>query len=88
MKTSSTELIKTEKYLTCKLDAPERLLFEARLLLDNNLRTNTFIHRMVHRMVLLHARKKLRTEAEAVHERLFNGPGNRSLREIKKLFNR
>lgn len=88
MRTFSTELVKTEKYLTGKLAVQDRLLFEARLLLDDNLRTNTLLHRILHRMVLLYVRKKMRAEAEAVHERLCNRTGNHSFKEIRKLFNR
>lgn len=74
MKTSYCEIIKTEKYLRGKMRPEDSLVFQARLLLDKDLERNTLFHRIVHRMVTLYFRKKLKREIQAAHTRLFNDP--------------
>jgi hypothetical protein len=89
MKTSFPDLIKTEKYLHDELDAQETLLFEARLLVSKEWRANTYFHRMVHRLVQIYHRRKIKSEVETVHDRLFENPANASFgRQIMSLFKR
>lgn len=89
MKTSFPDIIETEKYLQHELDPQDQLLFEARLLVSDQLKTNLFFHKMVHRLVRQYHRKKIKAEVEAVHHRLFRDPEKDSFcSEIKNFFNR
>ena len=74
MKTSFNKVAETEKFLLGKMPAQDALVFEARLVVDDELKNNTLFHRMVHRLVLLYARKRKKAEVEAVHARLFSDP--------------
>ena len=88
MKTSFSEILKTEKYLNQELGTGDSLVFEARLLVDVELRKNTIFHKAVHRLVHLYHRRKLKNELQMVHERLFSDPEKTTFREgILKPFN-
>lgn len=78
MKTSYSDIQETEKYLHGDLAPQAALLFEAKLLLSEDLRMNTFLQRMVYRLVTLYHRRILRSEVEAIHQRYMNDPDNRS----------
>ena len=89
MKTSFPDIIRTEKYLRNELDPQETLLFEARLLVSEEWRANTYFHKMVHRLVQIYNRRRLKSEVEAVYERLFQTPANASFRDqMTSLFKR
>ena len=81
MRTSITEIIRAERFLAGELRAEDKLLYEARLVVDRDLRTNLFFHRMVHRLLRLYHRKKLRTEVEIVGQRLFRDPAKADFRQ-------
>jgi hypothetical protein len=88
MKTSLTDTIRTERFLRGELADDDRLAFNARLLVDQELRRNLFFQRMVHRLVALYHRRKLKAQLEGVHERLLNDPASVSFREsVIKYFN-
>lgn len=87
MRTSYSDLIRTEKYLDGQLDPQDTVLFEARLLVEERLRMNTFYHRMVRKIVLQYQREKMRADLLAIHNRLMQNPAKRSFRdEIRKIF--
>ena len=88
MKISLTDTIRTERFLRHELADDHRLAFNARLLADHELRRNLFFHRMVHRLVALYHRRKLKAQVDGVHERLLNDPARVAFREsIIKHFN-
>jgi hypothetical protein len=87
MKTSSTDLSRTEKFLRGELRTPDALVYEANLLIDEDMRKKTFYHRMVHSLVRAYHRKKLKAEVQDVHNQLFNDPAKAHVwREVIKLF--
>ena len=89
MKTSCTEIIKTEKFLRQEMAADDSLVFQARILLSSELRANTYFHRLVHRLVSLYHRRQVKAGMEALHSRLFNDPSKTTFRQgIVNLFNR
>ncbi|HEY9488330.1 MAG TPA: hypothetical protein VIQ51_08360 [Chryseosolibacter sp.] len=89
MKTSIDEISQTEKYLREELSGEESVVFRAKLIIDPELKANTIFHKMVHRMVALYYRKRLKAEVEAVHDRIFNGPSQSDFtNRILKIFNR
>jgi hypothetical protein len=89
MKTSLTELIGIEKYLSGDLTPEQSLVFNARLLISQPLRKRTFLQKLVHRLVHLYHRRLLKREVEAVHARLFYDPAHADFRgRVMKIFNR
>lgn len=76
MTTSFRDIVKTEKYLRGDLDPQETVLFEAKLLVSEECRRNTLLHKVVHRLVRIYHRRKLKAEVEAVHQKLFHDPAN------------
>lgn len=88
MKTFSSNLIQTEKFLRRELPPEESLVFEARTCVDEELRKDVFLHRMVHRLVWLYSRKQTKAQMTALHSRIFNDPQKSDFRDsILKLFN-
>lgn len=76
MKTSITEIIRTEKFIVGGLSRDEKVLFEAKLLIDNNLRRGVLLQKLVHRLVRLYHRRKIKAGMEQVHNKLFEDPAN------------
>lgn len=76
----------TERYLRNELPADDRLVFEAKLLVNDELRANTLLHRVVHRLVALYHRRKVKAQIGRLHERLFSDPVNAELRDCVHLF--
>lgn len=88
MRTSISDIIRTEKFLRDEFALSERLAFETRLIADANLRSGLFFHRMVHRLVTLYHRRKIRKEIDALHKRLFECPEKTEFRDsVTKIFN-
>lgn len=89
MKTSLTELIEIEKYLRGELTPEQSLVFNARLLISQPLRKQTFLQKLVHRLVHLYHRRLLKREVEAVHASLMRDPAHTDFRDqVMKIFNR
>lgn len=87
MRTSLTEIQQTEAYLLHQTTQGERLLFEARLVIQPELRDNMHLQQETYRLVKQYGRKKIREEIEAVHRKLFSEPQHKSFREkIAALF--
>lgn len=87
MKTSLNELQDIETYLLNEMKPDERLLFEARMLLQDELRKNTAWQKQAYQFIQRYSRKKLKAEIEAVHQQLFKKPEHQSFREyIAALF--
>ena len=88
MKTSLIDIIRTERFLRRELAVDDRLVFSARLIVDPQLRSDAFFHRMVHRLLILYNRRKLKARIEAVHERLLSDPARESFRKsVARNFN-
>ena len=88
MKTSISETIQIEKYLMEQLHPEEKTLFEARLKLDGNLRTNTVFQKVLRRLLRLYHRRKLKQEVAHIHDHLFHDPARIHFREsVLKHFN-
>ena len=65
-----------------KMAAPEEaLLFDAFLILDPGLPDKILWQKNVHKAVLQYSRKKLKTEIESVHQKLFSEPVHQSFRQ-------
>jgi hypothetical protein len=85
-----TSLIETEQiaaHLLHRCEPGEALVFEARLLLDPELREKTQWQKEAYRLVKLYGRDQLKQEIEAVHQKLFTQTTHLSFsRKIRRLF--
>jgi hypothetical protein len=60
-----------ERYLHGTLSAEERVVFEAKLLIDDELAEKTALQRTLYETVLLSGRNRLRKEIASVDRKLF-----------------
>lgn len=74
MRTSMSETIQIERFLQGELSALERQTFKAQMLQSPRLRLRVYFQKKVHLLVKLYHRKKVKAEAEAVHQTLFQDP--------------
>jgi hypothetical protein len=82
------ELQQLEYYLQGKLLPDERLLMEARLLLDVQLGDKLTWQQKTYSLIKTYGRKKLRTEIEQVSSRMFSEEKFKSFRKtIQTIFN-
>jgi hypothetical protein len=82
------ELQQLEYYLQGKLSPDERLLMEARLLLDVQLGDKLTCQQKTYSLIKAYGRKKLRTEIEQVSNRMFSEEKFKSFRKtIQTIFN-
>lgn len=88
MKTFLSEIRDTERFLRAEMPAADALVFQARTLVNEKLRTNTLLHRVVHRIVHLYHRRMLKAEVQTLHNSLMTDPQKKSFREdLLRLFN-
>lgn len=88
MRTSFRDIVLTEQYLNGKMAGEEAAVFQARLLVDRALKQDMIFHRLLHRLVQLYHRKKLRQEIHSVHQHLFRAHSNDTFQNsIRKIFN-
>lgn len=74
MRTSLNEIKNIEDYLFLTAEPEERVLFEARMLLQPELKQNVSVQQMIYEMIRLYSRKQLKQEIENVHRQLFEKP--------------
>jgi hypothetical protein len=72
MKTSLTETKQIDDHLNGRLVDGERLLFDARLLVDPVLRLNVNIQNKLYALVKFYGRRKIKQEAIAIQDKMFN----------------
>ena len=81
------EVQQIEHYLSGTMIPEDRLVMDARLLIDSRLRENVFWQQKTYMLIKNHARKNLRMEIETVHTRLFAEDRFKSFRQkIKNIF--
>ena len=89
MKTSSNKLRLIEDYLLSGQEDGERVLFEAKLILQPELREQVYWQQKTYRVVREYGRKQLKIEIARIHQTLFNAKEHQSFRRrIMRLFNR
>jgi hypothetical protein len=89
MRTSLNEIELIDKRLL-KLDsAPDRLLFDALLILNPEMKQNVLFQKRTHNIVQQYGRKQIKAEIENVHRQLFSKAEHQTFRQkIWNLFNR
>lgn len=80
MKTSWIEIQQIETHLL-RPDHEEALVFEARLILEPALQEKLLWQQKTYALVHEYGRRKLRTEIETVHQKLFREPAHESFRK-------
>lgn len=81
MKTSSNNTIMIEKYLDRSMSQVNKLFFETRLRLNPVLQKQLYFQKMVHMLVKMYHRKKLKEELETVSQQLFNNPSKKEYQQ-------
>jgi hypothetical protein len=81
------EVKKIDHYVFGKLRTPLKLLFEAQLIIDMELKSNVDWQRRVYDIVKCAGRRSVKLEIEKVHTRLFSIPDKKSFQEsIHQIF--
>lgn len=87
MKSSLREIQKSEAFISGRMPTEEALLYEAQVLTNPFLRWNLHFLKLSFRILKLYHRKKLKEEAEAVHQDLFASDSTSELKKrIQNLF--
>ena len=87
MRTSLIETEQIEAHLLQLSNPGDSLVFEAKLLLDEELRDKTEWQKSTYNIIRLYGRKQLKKEIENVHQSLFNEAKHKSFSEkIKQIF--
>ena len=74
MKTSLNNMEETEDFLSGRLSADESLHFKLRMLLDPVWRKNVAFQQKTYSIIHAYARKKMKEEIQAVHDKIFSDP--------------
>lgn len=87
MKTSWNDTEQAEAHLLGRHKAGDALLFEAKLLLNPELRDTVLWQQKTYHIISQYGRRQLKKEIEAVHQQLFTAPEHLSFsQKIKRLF--
>jgi DNA-binding transcriptional regulator YbjK len=87
MRTSLNEIAAIEQQLLHTTAPDEQLLFEAKLLLDEDLRQKTAAQRQAYQLIQQYGRQQLRAELENVYQILMHTPQHLSYAQrIKRIF--
>jgi hypothetical protein len=87
MRTSLNRIKEIENFIDGKISGGEALIFQAKLLLNSELRQEIQLQRQTISVIKLHGRKKLMEEIETIHRDLFNQNSNHFLKtRIRSLF--
>jgi hypothetical protein len=89
MRTSLNNLKEIDEHVLGIANPPDSLLFDAKMILNPELRLDVAWHKQTLNLVQQYGRKQLRADIEAVHQQLFTQPQHQSFRQsILRLFKR
>lgn len=87
MKIWTSNISHIDDYVTGKLIQEDRVLFEARLVLDPVLKFHVTLHKRIISVAKLYGRKKVKAEIEGISRRLFRDPSKKEFqRSVRKTF--
>ena len=87
MRTSLNEIKLTDDYVFGNISVPDKLLFDALLILNQELADKVQWQKEAHAHIRQFGRKKLKAEIEAVHHQLFSDKQHLSFgQKILRLF--
>jgi len=81
MRTSLNKIKEADDYLLKVMDPEEAVLYEAKLILNPEMKSELYWHRKTHEAVRTYARAQLRREINAVHDKLFFQPEHSTFRK-------
>lgn len=81
MKTSLTKLQEIEGFVLQSADVPDRLVFEARMIVDPALKYEVTLQTDAYALIQHYGRHKLKVELEKVHQTLFTQPVHQHFRQ-------
>lgn len=81
MRTSLKEIKNIENYLFGRFEAGEKLMFDTRLILDTQMAEKVAWQKEAYDLVQQYGRKKLKSELEMVHQKLFENPEHTGFRQ-------
>ncbi|MDB5030335.1 hypothetical protein [Mucilaginibacter sp.] len=89
MMTSWNETRQIEAHLFDIADTGSMLVFEARLMLDNNLADKVIWQQKAYDTIQQYGRRQLKKEIETIHQKLFTQPEHLSFsQKIRRLFSK
>ncbi|ATP56341.1 hypothetical protein CPT03_07580 [Pedobacter ginsengisoli] len=89
MKTSWNETQQIEAFIRGTTSPSDAILFEAKLILDDELAEKVRWQKQAYQVVKQYSRQKLREEIETVHQQLFTGHQHLTFsQKIKQLFSK
>ena len=87
MRISLNNIAQAEQHLLKKPAPANSLLFEAKMLINDELKNNVTAQQQVYSLVKQYGRKQLKAEIEAVHQQLFTQPEHLTFRQkIARIF--
>ena len=87
MRTSWNEISQIEKFLFHELPPEEQVVFQAKNILDKELKMKVFLQKKIYELLNLFHKKELKKQAEEVHSALMNNPKESAFRaEILAIF--
>ncbi len=86
MKTSLTEIKQIDDHITGQLNDGDKLVFDARLILDPLLRFNIRMQQKLYALVKAYGRRSMRREVTSVQNQLFQDKSFRN--EIDTIFSK
>ena len=89
MRTSLNNIKQVDDHVLGLASQQDSLLFEAKLIINPELKVDVAWHRQTLNLVQQFGRKQLRADIEAVHQQLFTQPQHQSFRQsILRFFKR
>lgn len=87
MKTSRNEIQQADDFLEGRMSPQERLIIEAKLILNPAFRVSVLLQKRFHSIIKRYGRKKLKAETELIHQKLFNNPEKKIFQDkVHQLF--
>jgi hypothetical protein len=86
MKTSLNELQLIEDFLLLNTNAEDKVLMQARQILQPDLQESVHWQQKTYRLIETYGREQLRKEISQVHQKLFTAPAHFSFSERVKRF--
>jgi hypothetical protein len=89
MRTSLNNIKEIDDHIHGLASHQDNLLFEAKMIIDPELKQNVMWHKQTLKLVQQYGRDQLRADIEAVHQQLFTLPAHISFRQsILRFFKR
>jgi hypothetical protein len=82
MRTSLNKIRAIEEFLNASMPVDERLLFEAKQVVDRSLGEEVLAQQKTYQLITAYSRATLRQELESLHQTLMNDPAKKGFRAL------